>query len=66
MVPLVLDDALMGTLGLYSLDAGRYTSEHQQVAELVSGHLAWMVNALSFSDDTSTRAVPKERSVSFG
>ena len=66
MVPLVLDDALIGTLGFYSLNAGCYTSEDQQVAELLSGHLAWMVNALGCSHSTVTNTGPKERSVSFG
>ena len=43
MVPLLLDEALIGTMGLYSRQSDKYTLQDQQFAELVSGHLASMV-----------------------
>jgi hypothetical protein len=43
MVPLSLDETLVGTLGLYSRQSDKFTSDDQQCAELVSGHLASMV-----------------------
>jgi putative methionine-R-sulfoxide reductase with GAF domain len=46
MVPLVLDGNLVGTLGFYSVDIARYTHGDQQFAELLSGHLAWLIDRL--------------------
>jgi putative methionine-R-sulfoxide reductase with GAF domain len=47
MVPLTLDDSLVGTIGFYSVDIARYTHGDQQFAELLSGHLAWLVRKMS-------------------
>jgi putative nucleotidyltransferase with HDIG domain len=47
MVPLTLDDSLVGTIGFYSVDIARYTLGDQQFAELLSGHLAWLVRKMT-------------------
>jgi HD-GYP domain-containing protein (c-di-GMP phosphodiesterase class II) len=52
MVPLLLDEALVGTLGLYSRQSERYTSEDQECAVLLSGHIASMlVNGVKWDED---------------
>jgi putative methionine-R-sulfoxide reductase with GAF domain len=47
MVPLILDDNLVGTVGFYSNGIARFTHGDQQFAELVSGHLAWLITSLT-------------------
>ena len=60
MVPLLLDETLVGTFGFYSRQSNIYTSEDQESAELISGHLASMMVTRADWDDsrTASRQLP--------
>ena len=63
MVPLVIDEMLVGTLGLYSLQPSMYTADDQHVVELLSGHVANLVIKVAAADGETNSPVSVVRRV---
>jgi putative nucleotidyltransferase with HDIG domain len=64
VVPVINDDQLVGVLSFYSTATDAYDQSHRMLAELVAGHVAWLVNhAQQVSWTTNVECLPTAQDI---